>query len=221
MLGILSSDLVLTPASPRVTDAAIDGLPCRTAVLAMGRHSSEAQANLQPVLVDGRPLREGWFMWPAYGGILYLPDLRADLGRVTPAGMDLVIGGTGADSVHLSVHAGAVVVVDFMLRAPAPAPSLTHSTHAGAQSGSLAPAPAGAYVTGPEGPPIPDPASDTTEPTPASPQGGPFRAVFLIFSPDYLPEMVDIIVSPGIGVQGVLQQVDAARPPPAGPVFHG
>ena len=82
-VGISESHLRLFPAKPRIYDAALNGLPCTT-VMAFEDADYAASRTLCAILLDARPILQGWHMLFAS-----LDDIAAtcldDLFRGTPS----------------------------------------------------------------------------------------------------------------------------------------
>ncbi|CAE7764424.1 unnamed protein product [Symbiodinium microadriaticum] len=117
-VGAIDGRVHIAPAMPRAGDIEIDGTPCHTA-LAVAAHDPSLTAP-QLVLVDCRALLEGWMCWPAYNHLLLLSDLMHDLRFSVPWGYDVAVSGAAQQGAHLLVHAGQVLVVEFVRRfAPA------------------------------------------------------------------------------------------------------
>ena len=88
-IGEAPGDIVITPAQPQVRDAVVMGTPCQTVLAVTSAGPATRSGQPQTILLDGRPIREGWFTWQAYNGLLFLPDLLQFLQRVVPPGHSL------------------------------------------------------------------------------------------------------------------------------------
>ena len=85
--------LVLEPARPRLDDAAVRGWPCRTAVAAASRQSGPTHAPSHLVMIDCRPLLQGWFVTWAPHGLLNARLLQEELEAFAPAGHVVALQG--------------------------------------------------------------------------------------------------------------------------------
>ena len=225
-VGVDVEDVDITPANPRATDVAVTGVPCHTTIAITDLGSDTATDRPRPVLLDGRPIQEGWLTWQAYNGLVYLPDLRRFLQPVIPPGHSLCFAGAPDLGTHLQVLPGTVVILDFVLRPP-PMTRLAPRIMSQARSNPDTPAlgQEDRPSTSPAGPPVPDPAPALAPAAPAeTPQeGGSFMAVteggvvasaiFLVFAPGYLPELLEVDVTFPAAVSHVIAAVGAARSP--------
>ena len=114
-IGADSQSVLIAPAVPRVPDIAIDGAPCRTA-FAVALRQADTPATIQLVLVDCRPIFEGWVCWQAHSGRLLLQELLQDLRFSAPPGYDVELSGARLEGAHLLVGPGRVVIADFVKR---------------------------------------------------------------------------------------------------------
>ena len=211
-IGAGGASVTVIPARPRVADIALAGVPCRTAVAVLASRPSAATGPLQVVIVDCRPIQEDWFVWQAPAGLLLLPDLRRFLRQTAPLGHDVHIAGA-PDGIHMQVQSGDVLTVDYVLRPPSVTRFPGHTAERAAAAlpgGGHRLHPSG--QDSPAGPPAPDPAAHGVPATTAAAgpptatdassgtSTGPRRAVFLVFAPGYLPELLEVVLWPPVSV---------------------
>ena len=92
-IGEEFGDIEVTPAQPRVADAAVAGVLCHTVLAVTNPAPSPNVGRPQTVLLDGRPIQAGWLTWQAYNGLLFLPDLLQFLRHAVPPGHSLSFAG--------------------------------------------------------------------------------------------------------------------------------
>ncbi|CAE7485058.1 unnamed protein product [Symbiodinium sp. CCMP2592] len=221
-VGAPEAHITVTPSAPRVVGIDIAGVPCRTAVAVSIHTPDRALRRQQDIILDCRPIQEGLSLWPAHSGLLFLPDLLAHFQSRVPVGYSVQVTPDTRHGVHLSVHAGAVVVVDFVaqhphapqasrgLSAAAPGPPDQRRVHfaadppSHAQEGNDLQRPIG---SGPGEFPVPV----STVPSAASTES--FQAVFLVFAPCYLPEFIEVQLNAPVPSSEAIAAVQAARLP--------
>ena len=100
-LGASAQVLRLFPAAPRVRDATLAGLACRTdiAVFVVGPTDCG-------VLIDARALAAGWHAFPAPGGLLSCQSAIALLRDFAPPGWEPNLQGCAPQDVHVDVTPG-------------------------------------------------------------------------------------------------------------------
>ncbi|CAE7293014.1 CFDP2 [Symbiodinium sp. CCMP2592] len=234
-LGIALSSLQLLPAVPRVTDATLNGLVCRT-ILAVCDRSEQGSMPWCAVLLDLRALGRGWKAVTAVRHQLSCDTLREELDQDSPDGWP-----DGLDVID--VHPGQVLVAYLRPgRLAVPAAAAPRALATGPAIPILAPAPAAtaddaAPLTHPTGPPrsfgppsqptdraVPagpgtDPASDisveddSTTALTTSVQADYLPGTFLVLAQDYCPELVHARLPVGCTDSHALEQVGAARAP--------
>ena len=224
-IGEAPGDVVITPAQPQIRDAAVTGTPCQTVLAATSAGLAIRSGQPHTILLDGR-LREGWFTWQAYNGLLFLPDLLQFLQRVVPPGHSLSFAGAPDLGVHMQTPPGTTVVLDFVLRPP---PIFRAAQHLpgiyAAGSGLTDTGAATQEQAQPAGPPAPTPAisggspADGVIPATARPndgrdaEGSEIRAIFLVFTPGYLPELLEVALPSPATVPGAVAAVGSVRSP--------
>ena len=85
--------LVVEPTRPRVDNAAVKGWPCRTVIAAASSAGGPTHLPAHLILVDCRPLMQGWYLTWAEQGRISATTLQDDLGVFAPPGYDLSIEG--------------------------------------------------------------------------------------------------------------------------------
>ena len=115
LLGAPLSELVLQPACPRASDAAIDGHTCLS-VIAVGC----ASVAVDPVfvLLDCRPLLQGWAMTEAPDGYLRIAAVTGRLEALVPPGYEPVIHHVPPGAAYYRVAPGTVLTVSAQVRPP-------------------------------------------------------------------------------------------------------
>ncbi|CAE7258117.1 unnamed protein product [Symbiodinium sp. CCMP2592] len=218
----------LFPASPRITDAAWDGLQCRT-VIAICDKGPYDQDSHTGALVDARALLQGWRSVIIKQGKVSCKTIKAMLEPACPAGWYLRLIGIPDDRDLHPVHEGQVIVVSCHPCGPGPQ-AASHTGDRPLASGDAS------------GPPPPTPASgeadtahrpathhpdavrhhDTQELPPATSSAPAdsaataaeyLQSVFLIIGQDYCPEIVFARLPVDISVSAALTAVNSARAP--------
>ncbi|OLP97625.1 hypothetical protein AK812_SmicGene20009 [Symbiodinium microadriaticum] len=87
-VGLRSQDICLVPAQPRITNAAIDGLPCRTVFVVGARNPPSARPSVW-VIIDARDVYSGWHAFPAVSGCVSAPEILAAVSCSLPSGWQL------------------------------------------------------------------------------------------------------------------------------------
>ena len=84
-IGEEFGDIEVTPAQPRVADAAVAGVLCHTVLAVTNPAPSPNVGRPQTVLLDGRPIQAGWLTWQAYNGLLFSARSTAVFAACCPA----------------------------------------------------------------------------------------------------------------------------------------
>ena len=119
-LGLGRQGFRLFPAVPRVTDAYLDGIPCRT-VIAVCETGQEFPEPFVGVLFDLRAVSQGWRAIYAYHGRVHCPGLFEDVREFIPLGWAPALRHVPLHTVFLDVQAGQVLVLElhpYVTRAP-------------------------------------------------------------------------------------------------------
>ena len=215
-IGADSQRLCIAPAVPRVPDIAIDGAPCRTALAVALPEAGVASPQL--VLVDCRPLFEGWVCWRAYNGRLLTQELLQDLRFSTPVGYDVEVSGARVDGAHLLVGPGCVLTADFVKREvsglhrsptsiqePSPGSAIETTTH----DAALGPVSVGEITSQP---PVSVPDVGERAALNYTSVSAVGRALsVLVAVPSYLAELHEVTITPPVTPQNFVEQVHARR----------
>ena len=226
-LMIRSQCLRVYPASPRITDAAFDGQPCRT-VAAVCESTSAPESLSFGVLIDARAILCGWQTIQAVAGRISCIRVIVDLQRDAPLGWRVYLEGIPQDIDLFPVQPGQVLLACV---APATHPGAygeqDSSEHTGtadsAQHGPTGEEGTGMPTTGPsdtaaaEGS-LGDVPSTAQE---GEPEHGSGRDIadahvscsFLILGQNYIAEHVEVRLPIGIDVTSAVARVAAARAP--------
>ena len=155
-VGARASDLRLFPASPRVPDACLAGVICRTvlAVVELRRGLPESPSGC---LLDLRALLAGWHVIEVLADRISCPAVLASIAELVPAGWRAKLRGMPPDQPEVAVVPGQVLVVDLVPAVSPPmlapvdgpedvghdaTPDATHGSSSGAGAeGGLAPGP--------------------------------------------------------------------------------
>ena len=229
-IGMRSQDFCLVPAQPRVTNAAIDGLPCRTVFVVGDRIPPSARTSVW-VIIDARDVYSGWYAYPAVSGCVSAPELLAAVSCSLPSGWQprLIDVSSACDSFEVSPGQVFEVVA---VRTALPAYGERVAASPSEPVGDTAdPAPShhtAAQATVPHHHAGPHSTSDAHEEDSASDiDGAPSHpgepsdgvppsfhtGAFLILAPEYLPELIEIRYESGVHLQEALRLVSAARAP--------
>ena len=240
-VGIRSSALRVISTRPRVWNAAIDGLPCRSVVI-VNEAITQAQVMLPWILVDARGLFLGWRAQPAPGGQFSCRDCLDGILQELGSGWRLWFRDVPLQADILEVRTGQVFVVEIIYERPVSRlgnlanalPSDAVESSAGADppvSGAPdAPADTAGVVTGQAGyrandygPSQPSrisaDAHDITNDSSPPEQGGlgvedDFADIsFLLLKQNYVHEWVSVRLPTGTAVSDALNAAASARHP--------
>ena len=234
-LGIPENKLRLFPATPRVVDASVDGVDCRTVIAAFEFLPGRAP-DAFGILVDARAVHRGWRAVQVYAASISCFGIVRSLQGAGLEHVQLGIEGVEADTDILGVHPGQVLVVLAIER------RLIEPLHA--ESFDAVEAAPGGQPTGEvldDGPRglAPDQsridaslvsreaqASNSVDsegleqaavtevaPPSVSQETAYFDATFVLLKQSFVPELVTIRVPEGIDTQEALQSIAAARDP--------
>ncbi|CAE7700056.1 rsmH [Symbiodinium sp. CCMP2592] len=214
--GVRSDLLALVPASPRLSNVELTGCQCHTVIAACTQPARTPGDAL--LIIDCRPLLAGWRAILVAASRLDVYGLAEQISGT----VDL----TGTVS-FLEIPFGVNVfqVTDGQVLTAALTPSQQAPTGHAPAGGSIAhPGESGSLRPSDPNEPPPDLASGNVDritepgrdPGPDSRQqlqGGYAGAVFLVLTPEYLPECIKLRLAPGQTPLAVLQAVAAARNP--------
>ncbi|CAE7271446.1 unnamed protein product [Symbiodinium sp. CCMP2592] len=224
-LRIPYAQLVLYPANPRVGDAVLDGMPCRTVVAAAQLPATDRHPQTFLVLLDCRPFYAGWCSFLVRQGLLNVRAVEVALSRDLPDGWSLHLPEVPPGVLYYQVTPGQVIQAEA-------APPAFHSPTDAVDSAPDDPQTQPGHAEHPPSsgdasrfaPPIDHSAADHA--TSLDDDTGPTTSVgdledeftdlpFLVLIPEYLPEVVRVRVRLPQTVHGVLARVSAARMPNA------
>ena len=240
-LGFPSQRLCLHPAAPPVTNAAMDGFPCR-AVLAVSELCANAAEPPCSVLLDLRAFLLGWRLYPSQDGWISATRLFSDLASETPCGFVPFLVHHSQMPAHMDnfrTTQGQVLVLglrtadrDASSGAPSAPPEETMTSHPANETqgtnhitGDI---PAGAHpapsMTGSTGNDIgqyaasagndfSERAADERYPAPGA-LGAvlqSFTGIFVILGQNYQPELVSARFRVGCDVDAALEAIQSRR----------
>ena len=93
-------------ARPRVRDAAVRGWPCDTVIAAASTAGRPAHYPAHLILVDCRPMLQGWFVTWAEDGWLNIRLITEALGAFAPAGWAVALSGIPAQAGWMRLEPG-------------------------------------------------------------------------------------------------------------------
>ena len=226
-VGVRTGNLKVSPSSPRIADAALDGYPCRT-VIAVCDSSAGAGLPLFGVLVDCRALLGGWQAFEVVAERVSCIHILVVLQRIAPPGWRIYLEGVPADVDWLAVRPGQVLIaalapampLELPVQAPedsAPAPE-TGSSHEGTglagEPDSGASVPISADLGSEQDDPEHSGQSDIHGSHPrVTGQGEHIACTFLLLGPGYIAELVEVRLPVGSPVATAVARVAAARAP--------
>ncbi|CAE7802802.1 unnamed protein product [Symbiodinium sp. CCMP2592] len=112
-IGVPVDSLRLFPAAPRVSDAIIDGWPVRN-VIGIADTSAHFAGTSRCILLDARPIGQGWFEHRVHGEWIDVDELLRDFSRAAPIGWSAAIAGHPATDSRIAVDAGSVLTIEFV-----------------------------------------------------------------------------------------------------------
>ena len=101
------------PAQPRIADAAVRGWPCLT-VIAAASTAGKPNAPAHLVLVDCRPLLQGWFVTWAIEGWVNVRLLQEELAAFAPPGLQVELHGARVHQGWLHLAPGNWVTAYYI-----------------------------------------------------------------------------------------------------------
>ena len=234
LFGVSADSITLQPASPPVQDVAIRGRACAGVYGLVGRSltlqdaDATAEAARGPVLgfIDCRAMLQGWDLLVSPEGAVSFPELQEALTTFEPVHWILYLERATIQAGQLLYGPGAVAYASYVPTPgrlqPSPAPQETEPERADSEAPT-------------EDPPL---ASPVSSPRDAARSRSPYRsivlreepsprtgrrrlqvvrdtgflAVFLIFAPDYAPELVTVHLPGPTDFDSVLPAVQSGRP---------
>ena len=226
-LGFKRDMLRLFPANPRISDASLQGHPCRS-VIAVCECRKQTTASFHAVLVDARALLSGWRAYDTSAGRFSRATALADLQEVLPSGWRAFFADfpPGVDIVDT---VPGQVIVAIASRSPRATPILAPAQHPSADLTGNNPASA-IGTSQPANDPVSTaniaadnlPAVPTSQvgfeadvpPSHTSRPAASFHScVFFVLGQNYTPEMIEVRLASDTSVQDALRLVAAARSP--------
>ena len=212
-VGAGESDLDIQAARPRPADTEIQGFSCRSVLAVTVRHHNPSSSRGYQILLDGRPVLEGWSMLTIPSRSISIQQFLAGLDTVAPHGWKIQLSVLPDNSGHLRFVAGQVLVIEYVRDAgnEVETPGQSHSSQPppsredrgsarnteGPQSSAHAWRP---FVDEDGGP-----GTDTISPEEDDPMP------VLIFAQEYLPELVVVPIAYPVNCHGIYAQVAQAR----------
>ncbi|CAE7364014.1 unnamed protein product [Symbiodinium sp. CCMP2592] len=117
-LQVRIRDLALYPARPRVTDAVVDGHTCRAVVAADAVQTTNRPSDHHVILIDCRPLMQGWRVHTVQGGHVHVDRLREALAHLAPEPHSLYLPDVPIGDNLFRVAPGTVLVAAVALQPP-------------------------------------------------------------------------------------------------------
>ncbi|CAE7700405.1 unnamed protein product [Symbiodinium sp. CCMP2592] len=220
-LGISYAELVLHPANPRVIDATLDGVSCRTIVAAARLSAVNRHPQKFLVLLDCRAFYAGWLSILVRDGLLCIRTVEDALFRDLPAGWSLSIPEVPPGVLQYQVIPGQVLQAEAIPPAHTPSSDAVDTDRDASQipPGLASPSPPPGDHVGSSVDPLAD-SSSARQDVDASPEVALNTSAdefidlpFIILLPEYLPEVVRVRVQLPQTVHGTLALVSAARRP--------
>ena len=220
--GACLTSMCLFSARPRPTDAEIGGVPCRT-VIAVGEPQEAHSDNWQMIVLDCRPLEDGWQAAYVHGERLDVLSVLADFDNSAPLGWRTCFAGDMPADGLLHVDAGQVLVFCYT-PAEDPVGWPSSETAAGSAAGPSRET-AGNAASSTEPAPEPSNVPDSLEPSgdvegavsPASVSACAAAARtlvhFLILAPEYEAEVIQVPLELPITPAAALEAVARLRDP--------
>ena len=210
-VGVRQQDLSLVPATPRVADASVDGQDCSTVLAVTTRTQLDQQPETVVALVDCRPILQGWRSVLCPRQLLDGHSLLRSLDEEAPLGWHTTLEGAPQRYGYFQVHAGQVLVADYARDRPVAEHVPRQLPLRDADFEQVSP-----------GPLHDSPPQDPTPPTSwgedvwGSDQGSPpsspmISGTFYVFSQDYMPERVNIMLPAPANLWHTLQVVNELR----------
>ena len=110
-VGAGERDIDIQAARPRPTDTEIQGFHCRSVLAVSIRNHSDPASRGYKILLDGRPILEGWSMLTVPHRSLSMQQLLEGLDTVAPHGWKIHLNTLPDSHGHLHLVAGQVLVV--------------------------------------------------------------------------------------------------------------
>ncbi|CAE7867257.1 unnamed protein product, partial [Symbiodinium necroappetens] len=153
--GLTSGTVHYAVGQLEVQDVMCHGLPCQGICAVAPAEAAATSSGFHPcvVLIDQRPLLEGWSLWVSLTNELCHAELASLLETFVPAGWQIQILGANIEGGMLQVHNGLVLTAEFV---PVTSPEETvHSpqlTEGLSEADSGTSPPSGSFGGGPSQP---------------------------------------------------------------------
>ena len=221
----------LYAGSPRPTNAAINGVACKT-ILAVGdRHRSYVQPAWHLALLDCRLIGLGWRTVLVESGTFSVEQTLEDLDRQAPNGWQSALLDDPRRAGRLEAKPGQIFPIVFSFvdgddravtigqEAADPLGEGTEEINHGSRPGPGRDEPASTYVRGNPGQAIQQDRSSASDSGPVhayvnrqdQTNDGDTPVPFLVFSQDYWPELVVVRLALPVGTHGAIAAVEQAR----------
>ena len=224
-VGLSVARLQLFPAHPRPQNASINGVPCRTVVAVGERECAALDTERHQVLLDCRPIEEGWKAVFAHFGQLDLRAIASDLSECCPPGWRVSFSpNQGADG-WVFTQPGQVLEVSFRPNIVTWAVGETQEQMQFTGEGQATSANSGAFDLTQSG--DEDGSSQSNAPSLTASEADraqtmpPPQALlhFLVLAPEYQGEPVSILAQQPFRVEDIVNEVAEAREANAGRRF--
>ena len=216
-VGAPDGRIDIQAARPRPTNVELQGYRCRS-VLAVSCRPRGASTNTgYHILVDGRPILEGWSTITLQQRYIHLDHLFEVLTVLSPPGWVPQLGLTSDGHGFVHLVAGQVIVAEFARSSDNTVDGPGSADHTGGSETSGVPTSSGPNRDSDGGPHAWQPfIAEEIDPVATSPDDHPEELVpFLIFAQEYWPELVVVPVVQPVNVHGVFASVANARQPAA------
>ncbi|OLQ02720.1 hypothetical protein AK812_SmicGene14396 [Symbiodinium microadriaticum] len=208
-IGAHVSEIDIQAASPRPSDVAICGYPCRSVLAVTKSRDAPSEAGSFAVLLDLRPIHEAWGSAFAVGGVLDSATILLTISSTAPRGWHACLN-VDVDVDGLSrVHAGQVVIASYAPTAESPMHNLppdAPDSSSGREGGRDTHHNSAEEPEDPSGADDADYQSDNWRP-----YGGEVRVPFLLFSQEKWPEFVAPWMRLPNDIHGAIASVEQAR----------
>ncbi|OLQ09884.1 hypothetical protein AK812_SmicGene6444 [Symbiodinium microadriaticum] len=208
-IGASGQPVLVVPAEPKVTDIELDGVPCATAVAVIAR-DADGDRRPQCLLVDCRPLLEGWMCWTVSNFEFAPAPLLADFRITVPLGYDAGLENFTDEDLPVPVTPGQVIIAKYVQR-PALLADLPEGDSPTADPAVALPLQTPTIEGAMDAIDQNLPALLTAADEPASVDT--FTVQVLIAVPEYLPELYEVEISPPVRLTSFIAHVEAQRGP--------
>ncbi|CAE7805943.1 unnamed protein product [Symbiodinium microadriaticum] len=224
-VGSRPESLILFPARPRPQDVAISGVTCRTVIGVSDRRHSSSGLNAHMVLLDCRPVEEGWKAF-------WVPGTGLDLGQLldlfddsTPQGWQACVMELPRRHGLLPTEPGQVLTIFYAHSGifemghnsppgnsgPPPTTEPSHTTAPAQAAPAASAASAGVVQAAERNLPSSSPGLQAAV---GQANAQPRTSLhFLVLTPEYAPEHITVQAELPARAEAIVLEVDAARDP--------